>query len=166
MIKLNIGCGLDYKDGFINIDGSSVLAKVDKVIDLEKETLLKYFDSNSVSHILANDIIEHLFHWEAVRLFKDIYDLLKDDGTCEIRVPDCEYIISSSVSINDKLVLLFGGQDIPQGSMDESRQKYPQYFCHKYGWTMKRMWAALDAIGFRKIDFKNEANNFVTTASK
>lgn len=164
--KLNIGCGLDYREGYINIDGSDELKNVDLVYDFSNKSLLNYFEANSVSHILANDIVEHLFHWEAIRLLKDFYSLLEENGTIEIRVPDCEYIISSSMSIDDKLVLLFGGQDIPQGSMNESRQKYPQYFCHKYGWTMKRMWVALDAIGFKKIDCKNEANNFVTTASK
>lgn len=168
MIKLNIGCGLDYRDGFINIDGSSVLGKVDKVIELGEECLLWYFDSNSVKHILANDIIEHLFHWEAVRLLKEFYELLEDGGICEIRVPDCEFIISSIQSVENKLVMLFGGQDIPQGNeeMDNSRKRFPNYFCHKYGWTTTRMWNELSDIGFKKIEFKNECNNFVTIAIK
>lgn len=57
---------------------------------------------------------------------------------------------------------------MPQGNeeMDKSREKFPQYFCHKYGWTTRRMWVELSAIGFKKIDFRNEGNNFVTTASK
>ena len=81
MKKLNIGCGTDYRDGFINIDGSDVLAKVDKVIDIASKHLLDHFSPGEIDVILANDIVEHLFHWEAVRLLKDFYDLLPPRGT-------------------------------------------------------------------------------------
>lgn len=42
-MKLNIGCGTDYREGFINIDGSNSLTRVDKVIDTASETLLTFF---------------------------------------------------------------------------------------------------------------------------
>lgn len=61
-ISLNIGCGNDYREGFINIDGRANLPRVDWVINLSKESLLKYFEEESVDHILANDFIEHHFH--------------------------------------------------------------------------------------------------------
>jgi len=38
-MKLNIGCGTDYRKGFINVDGSNTLPRVDRIIDLEKESL-------------------------------------------------------------------------------------------------------------------------------
>jgi predicted SAM-dependent methyltransferase len=60
-MKLNIGCGTDYREGFINIDGSSVLPRVDKVIDISSEELTSHFKSGEIKHILANDIIEHHF---------------------------------------------------------------------------------------------------------
>lgn len=165
--KLNVGCGLDYRAGFINIDGSETLKKVDLYYDFSKKSLLQYFEESSIQFILANDIVEHLFHWEAVRLLKDFYALLEDGGTVEIRVPDCEFIISNNtLTLEEKLVLMFGGQDVPQGGMDESRAKYPQYFCHKYGWSTRRMWVELDAIGFKNIQFKIEYTNLVATASK
>jgi len=41
-IKLNIGCGYDPREGFVNIDGRNDLPKVDRVINLSKESLLKY----------------------------------------------------------------------------------------------------------------------------
>jgi predicted SAM-dependent methyltransferase len=140
-MKLNIGCGTDYREGFVNIDGSNTLPKVDKVIDISSESLLPHFNEGEVEYILANDIIEHHFHWEAVRVMKEFYALLVKGGQVEIRVPDSEIIIKSwRLSIEKKLNLLFGGQDIPQGcdqKMDESRKQFPQFFCHKFGWTMK-----------------------------
>lgn len=74
--KLNLGCGTDYRNGFINVDGSSSLYKVDKVIAIGHESLLNYFKKESFDYILANDIIEHFFHWEAVNILKELYQLL------------------------------------------------------------------------------------------
>ena len=169
-MKLNVGCGTDYREGFINIDGSRSLAKVDKVIDLSTESLLSHFPEGEVEYILANDIIEHHFHWEAVRIMTDFYALLTPTGKVEIRVPDAEFIIKSRrLSTERKLNLLFGGQDIPQGHdprMDESRKRFPQFFCHKYGWTMASMEKELLGIGFSDIVSKRVGTNFVTVATK
>lgn len=167
--KLNIGCGTDYKDGFINIDGSDVLSKVDKVIDIGKTGLLEHFSPGEIDFILANDIIEHHFHWEAISLLKDFYDLLATGGQAEIRVPDAKVIINSwRIPIERKVVLLFGGQDLPQGNveMDESRKKFPQFFCHKYGWTMDFMQRELRRIGFSRVSCKRAETNFVAYATK
>lgn len=169
-MKLNVGCGTDYRQGFVNIDGSSELAQVDKVIDLSNETLSEYFEEETVEFILANDIIEHHFHWEAVNILKDFYKLLLPGGKLEVRIPDAEYIIKSwRIPLEKKLILLFGGQDIPQGNdleMDASRKKFPQYFCHKFGWTRSLMLEELEKIGFRSTETKRAMTNFIAFAVK
>ena len=169
-IKLNVGCGTDYREGFINIDGSSCSFKVDKRIDLCSESLLDCFEQDSVDYILANDIIEHFFHWEAVKVLKEFYAILKPSGKCEIRVPDTEYIIKSwRLTFAKKMNLLYGGQDFSQGDnkeMNESRKKFPQYFCHKYGWTRKTMEQELNGIGFSKIKTQRAGLNFIALAEK
>lgn len=169
-LKLNIGCGTDYREGFINIDGSNELPRVDKIIDISKESLLSYFEPNSIKYILANDIIEHHYHWEAVDLLTQFYKLLEPGGICEIRVPDCDFIISTSMLTPErKLVFLFGGQDVPQGTddkMDHSRKVFPQFFCHKYGWNMDRMGFDLLKIGFGDVGMKGAGTNFITIAPK
>jgi hypothetical protein len=169
-MKLNVGCGADYREGFVNIDGSRTLRRIDKVVDISTTSLLSCFEAGTVSYILANDIIEHHFHWEAVRIMRDFYFLLAKDGQVEIRVPDSAYIIKTwSLSIELKLNLLFGGQDIPQGktpAMDESRLKHPQYFCHKYGWTMATMSKELCSIGFSNVTCKRQGTNFIACGIK
>ena len=57
MLKLNVGCGLDYREGFVNIDGSDVLPKVDKIINLCDDSLLNHFEKESVNLIVAKDFI-------------------------------------------------------------------------------------------------------------
>jgi hypothetical protein len=167
--KLNIGCGTDYRDGFINIDGSDVLSKVDQVIDIGRTSLLRHFSPGEIDFILANDIVEHHYHWQAVAILRDFHELLAPGGRAQIRVPDAKYIIESwRMPLERKIVLLFGGQDIPQGDaeMDESRRKFPQYFCHKYGWTMGSMTAELKNIGFSRVECKRQGTNFVASAAK
>ena len=84
MTKLNIGCGTDYREGFINIDGSGCLSRVDKVVDISSDSLRNYFEKESADYILANDILEHHFHWEAVNILKDLHSILTATGTLEI----------------------------------------------------------------------------------
>jgi len=131
---------------------------------------LAHFNEGEVDYILANDIIEHHYHWEAVKLMQEFHALLKPGGQAEIRVPDAEHIIKSwRYSIDKKLNYLFGGQDIPQGrdaEMDESRKKFPQYFCHKFGWTRKLMKKELYAIGFSQVICKRARTNFITYVTK
>lgn len=169
-IALNVGCGADYRPGFINIDASSELNRVDRIIDISSERLSDCFEPGSVDFILANDIIEHHYHWEAVRILSDFHTILKPGGECEIRVPDCERIMRSwRYSTERKLTLLFGGQDVPQGNpadMEASRRKHPQLFCHKYGWSRARMKAELAGIGFRSMSFRRSGTNFITKAVK
>lgn len=169
-LYLNVGCGDDYRDGYLNIDGSSSLHTVDKVIDLGSESLLEHFARGSVDFILANDIVEHLYHWQAVRLLDEFNALLKPSGRCEIRVPDAGYIISSwRIPLEQKLLLLFGGQDIPQGDnvvMNESRRAFPEFFCHKYGWTRKSLAQELTAVGFGSVRTSRAGTNFIAYATK
>ena len=55
MVKLNLGCGDDIRDGYINIDK---YVKADKQLELNK---IPYpFKNNSVDEILALNILEHL----------------------------------------------------------------------------------------------------------
>jgi predicted SAM-dependent methyltransferase len=168
--RLNVGSGTDYREGFINIDGSATLPRVDRVIDFSTERLTDHFEPGSVDHILANDIIEHQFHWEAVSLLAQFFDVLRPGGTLEVRVPDCEYILGTRrLSLEQKLRALYGGQDVPLGrdeAMDESRKVFPQYFCHKYGWTQERMRKELHLIGFRILGMHRRGKNFVTSAMK
>ncbi|HEU5078315.1 MAG TPA: hypothetical protein VFT72_03845 [Opitutaceae bacterium] len=169
-MKLNVGCGTDYREGFINIDGSNSLPRVDRIIDISKDSLLAFFKAAEVDYILAKDIIEHHFHWEAVRIMKEFFLLLKPGGKSEIRVPDAEYLIKSwRIPLKAKLTYLFGGQDIPQGrdaEMDNSRSLFPQYFCHKFGWTRDSMKEELLGIGFSNVVCERAGTNFVAVATK
>lgn len=56
-MKINLGCGNDYKEGYVNIDKNNFV-RVDKTLDFEKEKLP--FDDSSVEEIEAKMVVEHI----------------------------------------------------------------------------------------------------------
>jgi len=80
--KLNLGCGKDIREGFINIDRIA-WPGVDLVLDLSCNKLP--FDDGTVNEIRAYDILEHLWDWE--NLMHECIRVLKVWGVIEIHVP-------------------------------------------------------------------------------
>jgi len=92
MTKINLCCGLNRIDGFVNIDKSRK-SKADKIIDLEKPRCLKLFKDNSVEEILAIHSLEHIYN--IIPLMNECYRVLKKGGKMLIIVPqgdgqDCD----------------------------------------------------------------------------
>ncbi len=80
-MKLNLGCGFDYKEGYINCDIRGV--KADKYFDLNK---FPYpFKDNSIDKVLISHVLEHLN--EPVNILKEIYRICKNNAIVKIQVP-------------------------------------------------------------------------------
>lgn len=81
-IKLNLGCGYKKIDGFLGIDLAKTEA-VDLVYDLN---IMPYpFKANSVSEIVADNILEHLD--DVVAVMEEIYRLCKKGALLKISLP-------------------------------------------------------------------------------
>lgn len=85
-MKLNLGCGLNKKSGFVNIDKFDY-GNPDLVMDLESTPW--GFKDNEVDEILLNHTLEHL--GKDVNTFfsiiKEIYRVCKSGARIEINVP-------------------------------------------------------------------------------
>lgn len=79
--KLNLGCGTDIREGWINLD-IAPLKGVDVVHNIEKLPLP--FEDNQFDEILCNDVLEHV---EYIPLLKDLHRILKSKGVLTIQVP-------------------------------------------------------------------------------
>ncbi len=167
-VRLNLGSGADYREGFINIDGIPELPRVDKIIDLSRDSLISHFAPGSVDYLLMNDFLEHHFHWEAMRILKDCFTLLRPRGGIEIRVPDFGFIVRTfRYRPEIKIIMLFGGQDTPQSKEgDAHRCAFPEFYCHKYAYTQLSLRLELQSLGFVQIRTRRSKSNFVATASK
>jgi len=87
--KLDFGCGLFKKKGFMGIDSydHSKLYKQGEFMLGHIPEILKIFDDNSVDEINATHFIEHIPQPKVIETFNEIYRILKIGGIFEIKVP-------------------------------------------------------------------------------
>jgi SAM-dependent methyltransferase len=150
---LNLGCGLDIREGYINIDVRKVHPKI-LVLDLEKE-LLKPFPDNSVEEIIAKDFIEHL-SWRVVEDFlRDCYRALKSGGRMYIQVPDMEAIAKKVIlDPNFKYGELEGWKAISFWVYGAGDYGEPSF--HKAGFTIPSLRRLLESMGLIVEDIRND----------
>jgi len=82
-LKINLGSGKDYRNGFVNIEKNTLL-KADIHLDLEKDRLP--FKDSSVDFILIKHTLEHITN--IVHLLNECHRILKKDGNIHIEVPN------------------------------------------------------------------------------
>jgi hypothetical protein len=107
-MKLNLGCGKEYKKGFINIDNYDPTI-ADKLMDATK---LEY-SANSIEEIHANQLIEHLGFFKTIYAIAEWYRVLKPDGELLIETPNLEesfsQFIQGDIEIKKRIVTwIFG----------------------------------------------------------
>ena len=163
MLKLNLGCGLDKRSGYVNIDVREDV-KPDLAINLEEE-LLKRFQDESVEEILAKDFIEHL-SWRVVEPFlRDCFRVLKKGGKMFIQTPDLEAIFNTTIrNPNYRFGELEGFKAISfwvYGAQDYKEN------LHKCGFTIPTLKKLLESIGFKVERIENDGgSNIICLASK
>lgn len=82
MIKLNLGCGDQYLEGYVNCDILDTI-KVDKKFDLTK---FPYpFEDSHADEILLDNVLEHLP--DIVGTMRELHRILKPGGVVKIYVP-------------------------------------------------------------------------------
>ena len=85
-VRLNLGCGYDHIDGYVNIDNREEV-KPDVVCDVIDG--LPYEDS-TVDYVRAHDFLEHIPLGLTVPVVTEIWRVLKPGGTLESLTPDAE----------------------------------------------------------------------------
>ena len=92
MKAINIGCGMDYRPGWLNTDLSPT-AKADIVHDIRKEQLP--VGDNEADIVYASGVLEQILENEhLIFAFNEVWRVLKSGGTFEIVVPNAEHSIA------------------------------------------------------------------------
>jgi len=165
-MRLHLGCGQIYLDGYINIDypltEHTVQEKsvADEYADLRE---LKYKKS-SVDEVRLHHVFEHFPRHIAIALLAGWQVWLKRGGTIKIEVPDftesAKLVISPSTPPRDKAVALrhiFGSNEA-------------FWATHYEGWTQDNFRKILKLYGFTNIKIETSTymatRNITVTAKK
>lgn len=95
-MKIHLGCGSNYLEGWQNVDLDSPLADV----KADLRSRLQYADA-SVDLIFNEHFIEHITRDEGVQFLKECYRVLKPGGVIRISTPDLRWLVAQYIS--DKL---------------------------------------------------------------
>ncbi|MDP6775759.1 MAG: methyltransferase domain-containing protein, partial [Candidatus Latescibacteria bacterium] len=137
-VRLNLGCGEDRREGYINVDAFVATAdlKMD-IFDLE-------FGDESVDEILSSHMLEHLSKHEVPRALSEWCRVLRPGGCLKLNLPDLEWAAQQWLATPEKdrwgwpLDTIFGLQTHPG-----------EY--HRTGFTVARIEQLLAHAGFTGI---------------
>ncbi len=111
-LALNLGCGRDVKEGFVNID---LFSDNPNVVGMDVRKL--ELPDNCADFILASDILEHFPHRETDNILKEWARVLKPDAELMIRCPSlklqAEAYMAGVWNADVASYMIFGGQTNP-----------------------------------------------------
>lgn len=151
-MKLNLGCGKDYRPGWVNVDTSRKV-KADFYFDLRKKFPFK---DNRFDFILAQDILEHFTREEGVKFLKECWRVLKPKGKIRIRTPNVYQIFEQFGDDEEVLIHFLYGDAAEQG----------EWGTHKFGYAEKTLRRTLKLVGFKIESLVLKTTNFVCKAQK
>ncbi len=109
--KLNLGCGTNFLEGWLNTD---LLPLSYSVIPLDATKKLPFQDE-SFDFIFSEHMIEHLTFTQAFDLLRECHRVLKPNGVLRIATPDLEFLVQLFNPVRSEL-----------------QEKYLDYFINRY----------------------------------
>lgn len=88
--KLNLGCGRDIREGWVNVDMHAVFGP-DIACDVMKLTPIP---DGIASYVLAQDVLEHLPRIQTRQALKEWNRVLAMGGEIEVRVPNVMGVVT------------------------------------------------------------------------
>lgn len=150
-LRLHLGCGEQYLDGYLNIDyppdAHTVQQRTvaDKYADIRTLT----YASCSVAEVRLHHVFEHFDRITALRLLLTWYDWLGEGGVVTIETPDFTRSIreiqrTRNVRVHGKLLRhLFGTHEAA-------------WAVHADGWYREKFELTLGKLGFSRLVFTTE----------
>jgi hypothetical protein len=143
-LKLNLGCGDKYREGYLNIDVNSQIA------DIHEDILNLEFDNESVSEVLMVHVIEHI-DFSLVRPFlKRLFTWLREDGLLIIEFPDVLKVARCVLQFKGDIEKLENSPFGIRGFYGEPVHNMSIHEYHKWGWTEISLKSLLGDVGFTK----------------
>jgi predicted SAM-dependent methyltransferase len=147
-MRLNLGCGNDIKEGFINIDTYNNM----KGIDLNADIMNLPFKDETIDEVYISHVMEHFSFDNVMMVFKEINRVLMIGGDLKIYVPDFQTCVNDWNESDDKwasLDRIFGSQTHPGN----------YHFC---GYTLETLKKIVEDFNFNVVENvlrSNEVSN-------
>ncbi len=146
-MKLNLGCGRERLDGYVNLDLRSDVA------DFVGDAANLSFPDASCDEVRAIDLLEHFPIHKTQSVLTGWRRVLTSDGTLIVRVPNLQglgrLISEDTPEAAAYIRNVYGGHRWgPDGSWDT----------HHTGWTPRLLDEALGRAGFRVLSNDCELN--------
>jgi len=153
LVKLNLGCGTDYKIGWINIDNNNDrnISKIDLKWDLRYKLP---FEDNSVDLIFNEHFLEHLTIEEGLKALSDFKRVLKINGVLRIAMPDLKATIEEYLDPDwkQRAWLKKFGLDFVQTRAELININFRSWG-HKHLYDQEELERRLIEVGYREIRF-------------
>jgi predicted SAM-dependent methyltransferase len=109
-MKLNLGCGHDYLEGYLNVDIS-----VDSLADAVMEAHNLQVGSAAVETIVAAQLIEHLGFFKGKYFLAECFRVLRPEGTLRLETPHLErsfeiFLAGDRAARESALTWLYGAE--------------------------------------------------------
>jgi len=145
VVKLNLGCGGDYREGYVNIDIRTTV-KTDICCSVDRLPL----PDCHADYILAKDVLEHFGRLQVQDVLKEWVRVLKPQCEIEIIAPNLEAICSGYLrgdfGIDVLVELLYGTQDYPENT-------------HRAGFDLKSMGLLMESCGLDVLDVHSDGGS-------
>lgn len=113
-MKLNLGCGPDIKDGYINVDTCPLDSRV-----VKQDIRNLNFPKNSVDEIYAKDIIEHMSFSDFEKAVQNWSEICKSGATLFIQTICWDSIVRAYYAnvwdLETVIYMLFAGKNWVDG---------------------------------------------------
>jgi predicted SAM-dependent methyltransferase len=152
VVRLNLGCGSDVRDGWVNVDKFPINASV-----TQADFPHLPFAENYADELLLSHVLEHFGFAEAVTLCQEACRVLRPGGVASIEVPDIAWCCAQ-----------FLGAPEPTSYTDPTNDYNTQHkwglfamslwgdqhnlgLFHKWGYTAHRLMHLLAHAGFKDV---------------
>jgi ubiquinone/menaquinone biosynthesis C-methylase UbiE len=170
-LKLNIGSGDDYRDGYVNIDYSPITNNKNKIrCDLFHNIKSGLpFEDSSVDEVVFRETLEHFNRNDGLFVLKEIFRVMRPGSKLDVTVPNAKRQMITFIQVMDKVKtiedFLYAHEkftpikfhdDVAGGTVRtwHEGEDIGDFMSHKTFYSQQMLRVVLESVGFsiEKID--------------
>jgi predicted SAM-dependent methyltransferase len=118
--RINVGCGADVREGWLNVDARPIRPDDETFLCCELLTIDRHVDAGCADEVLAQDILEHFSWRDLPALLAQLTRLLRPGGRLVIQSPDLDAnlraYLDQQLDLGETQRLLYGDQTYAQNT--------------------------------------------------